>query len=326
MKKLFFLSFLFVFVFISDSRSDFRFEEFDRGDDLLLLGSAEIMNQAIRLTPNLKGKVGVVWHPDKQNVADEFRVRFQYQITGPYNDHGPCDGVSFVIQNTSNREIGSDGGGQGYQGIPNCLAVEVQTFVFHHISVQTKGTEPNRSGDEHSIGRTGRIPKISDGNVHVIEVKYKPGTMWISMDNEQVLTVPVDLDQLLRLDSGKAWIGLSSATGGGYANHDVLSWSYREGPFASYELVDLGDTCAAIVLRNEFPIRGGEIGLVSNKSRIIPFSVEPGADFPGSSEDFLANLDSQADCSEIEYAPQGTTISWLNEGTGALLQPENTNY
>ena len=41
-----------------------------------------------------------------------------------------------------------------------------------------------------------------------------------------VLSVAVDLAGTLELDSGRAWVGFTGATGGGYQNHDILSWEY----------------------------------------------------------------------------------------------------
>ena len=39
-----------------------------------------------------------------------------------------------------------------------------------------------------------------------------------------VLTVSVDLAQTLDLDQGRAWVGFTAATGGGWQNHDIQNW------------------------------------------------------------------------------------------------------
>ena len=41
-----------------------------------------------------------------------------------------------------------------------------------------------------------------------------------------VLTVPLDLSSTLDLDGGRAWVGFTAATGGGWQNHDILNWEY----------------------------------------------------------------------------------------------------
>ena len=41
-----------------------------------------------------------------------------------------------------------------------------------------------------------------------------------------MLTVPLDLSSTLDLDGGRAWVGFTAATGGGWQNHDILNWEY----------------------------------------------------------------------------------------------------
>src|SRR5690606_12633761 len=48
-----------------------------------------------------------------------------------------------------------------------------------------------------------------------------------------VLTVDVDIDNLLNLDRGRAFLGFTAATSSAYQNHDLLSWHLREGGMAS---------------------------------------------------------------------------------------------
>ncbi len=41
-----------------------------------------------------------------------------------------------------------------------------------------------------------------------------------------VLGVSVDLEETLDLDRGRAWVGFTATTGGGWQNHDILSWQF----------------------------------------------------------------------------------------------------
>lgn len=69
---------------------------------------------------------------------------------------------------------------------------------------------------------------MSGGNLHTARIAYTPGTLSVFIDDleQPVLTVRVDLDTLLELDNGKAWVGITAGTGGSYENHDILSWSF----------------------------------------------------------------------------------------------------
>lgn len=56
------------------------------------------------------------------------------------------------------------------------------------------------------------------------------GTMTVYVNDmlSPVLIVPLNLDATLRLDSGRAWVGFTAATGQEmYQVHDVLDWSFR---------------------------------------------------------------------------------------------------
>jgi hypothetical protein len=40
----------------------------------------------------------------------------------------------------------------------------------------------------------------------------------------------LQLDNLLSLDDGTAWVGFTAATGADYEAHDILNWSFTEVP------------------------------------------------------------------------------------------------
>jgi hypothetical protein len=70
---------------------------------------------------------------------------------------------------------------------------------------------------------------MSDGNPHTVKIAYTTGTLSVFIDDleQPVLTIRVDLDTLLKLDRGMAWVGITAGTGGSYENHDILSWSFE---------------------------------------------------------------------------------------------------
>jgi len=66
---------------------------------------------------------------------------------------------------------------------------------------------------------------MSDGNIHTAGILYLPGTMTVSLDGSDVLTVPLNLSTTLNLNSGNAWMGFTAAFSGASENHDILNWS-----------------------------------------------------------------------------------------------------
>jgi hypothetical protein len=207
---------------------------------LNLVKNAVRLEDRLRLTADQKLQTGAAWLPAKQSVQGGFEATFQWQILK--TRRAGADGFAFVIQNANGLALGNGGGGIGYNGIPNSLAVEFDTLQNppeefggtlgdpndNHVSVQTRGTLPNSANPTFSLGSTTAIPLLADGNVHTAKVAYVPGTLTIFLDDltKPVLTVPVDLRTKLRLDEGKAWIGFTAATGGRSQAHDILSFSF----------------------------------------------------------------------------------------------------
>src|ERR671915_94931 len=208
---------------------------------LNLAGNAARLEDRLRLTADQEGQTGAAWLPAKQSVQGGFEGTFQWQISRTGQADG-ADGFAFVIQNASGLALGEGGGGIGYSGIANSLAVEFDTLHNppeefggelgdpndNHISVQSRGTLPNSANPTFSLGSTTTVPLLADGNVHRAKVAYVPGTLTIFLDDltKPVLTVPVDLGTTLSLDNGEAWIGFTAATGGRSQAHDILSFSF----------------------------------------------------------------------------------------------------
>jgi hypothetical protein len=73
---------------------------------------------------------------------------------------------------------------------------------------------------------------MSDTNVHTAMVRYVPNSLQVFVDDmvTPVLSVAVDLGNLLSLDSGSAYIGLTGGGANAYENHFVLNWKFRSIP------------------------------------------------------------------------------------------------
>jgi hypothetical protein len=216
-----------------------------------LVNNAVLLEDRLRLTGNEGMQTGAAWLPEKQLVQDGFEATFGWQINRATPRRG-ADGFALVIHNADGQPfphilLGEGRHGLGYQGIPNSVAVEFDTLQNspadfglgtkgdpndNHISVQSRGTELNNANTDFSLAFTTQtepaIPLFADGGVHTTKVAYKPGTLTIFLDDmtKPVLTVPVDLGTKLRLDEGKAWVGLTAATGNRSQAHDILSFSF----------------------------------------------------------------------------------------------------
>ena len=235
--------------------------------------------QPITLTPAEGGRTGGAWHQEKQFVDVGWETEFQFQLTDGSNGvNGGADGFAFVIQNAGEFVIGNAGGKIGYHKIVNSLAIEFDTAKGgddpsdSHVSIHTGGTGQNSNFHEASIGYfTTNGFKLDDGNVHHAKITYTPGTLSIYLDDLSTpsLSVPIELGSTLDLDLGRAFVGFTAATGGGWNNHDILDWTFTntvdtsstvaisdtevvEGDsgnaFAQFDVTRMGDLSQALTL------------------------------------------------------------------------------
>jgi hypothetical protein len=216
-----------------------------------LVENAVLHEDRVGLTINEGMQTGAAWLPEKQQVAGGFEVTFDWEINR-VNPRQGAEGFAFVIHNANTLPfpeiaLGEGRHGLGYQGIPNSLAVEFDTTLTppidfghesrgdhndNHISVQTRGQEPNSAHPDFSLGFTTQtepaIPFFADGVKHTTKVVYKPGNLAVYVDDmtTPLLNVAIDLGTALQLDEGNAWVGLTGATGRRFQAHDIYTFSY----------------------------------------------------------------------------------------------------
>jgi hypothetical protein len=240
------------------SLDTFNFTDFSSTKNLNFVNNALPLNNLISLTPAAVNKVGAVWYKEPLPVNCDFTVNFSFQFKNGYsdpssNDSMPgADGIAFVIQYDNNRACGGDGGGIGYDGIPNSIAVEFDSFKNdstqiinlndpndNHIAVMTNGRKPNSSKhtSKNQLGITKkRMPFKSDGTIYYSKIEYKLSEKKLNVyvnTSTPNLGLPVleiknlNLDSTLYLhDHSCAYIGFTSATGKSYETHNILNWSY----------------------------------------------------------------------------------------------------
>jgi hypothetical protein len=183
----------------------------------------------LRITQNGVGDDrGTAWHNTKQVLTNGFETTFTYKYT---NLDG--DGIAFVIQNSPDgtAAIGTTidgGGGKGFAGIPNSLAIEIDAYASH-FAVHSMGTAINRHN--HPTSELGLTAFSFDNDVHIAKITYyavgATRTLRVFHDDMDtpVLTVSYDLSAI-GLDAGAAYLGFSGATGGASETADILDWAF----------------------------------------------------------------------------------------------------
>jgi hypothetical protein len=212
-----------------------EFNDFSDVSNLQINGDASANAGVLTLTNSAAYESGSAFTSNSftLNNQSSFSAFFKFQITsnGSFGDSdgSGADGLAFVIQ-TNNNTAGSAGGGIGYQGIGNSVAVEIDTY--------NNGSVDNNSGNHLGINLGGNI----DSDTQINEpTRFNNGSIWsvwvdyngindllsvrYSMGGPRPTTSQLDytVDLSSELSSGNAFFGFTSGTGGGVGKHDILS-------------------------------------------------------------------------------------------------------
>jgi len=260
----------------------FGFVSFDSDQPFAMNGASRLVPKTsqkpgfLRITPAAVNRAGSVWYKERQPVLNGFETEFSFQLTERSRNCKTTtviaercmpnggDGFAFVVHYDSASALGVASSSLGYGGILNSLAIEFDTWfnvdksdVYeNHISIQTKGLEPNESHHRSKIALSTSIPLLQDGSIHSVRIRYESkllpfhtkdekfsagpnsvrwlktgaGVILIYIDDftRPALVAPINLKEILALPAdGKAFVGITAATGSAYQNHDVITWSFQ---------------------------------------------------------------------------------------------------
>jgi hypothetical protein len=192
----------------------------------------------LRLNNNFSqaGSVFTTNRVDTTHFSTTFWVRL-HEGTQP----NPADGYSFILQGNSPAALGAGGGGLGYQGIPNSVAIKFDVF-------NNEGETDNSTG----VFVNGHFPGVSHGPLDVnvpldksvvnigdqhrkrIDINYDVTTQLLDVviTDEQHDGGPTSVHQTYTIDipsvvgSGGAYVGFGGGTGGLYSLQDILGWVF----------------------------------------------------------------------------------------------------
>ena len=147
------------------------------------------------------------------------------------------DGLTFVLQNADPRAVGAAGGGLGYQGITDSVAVKFDLVDnagegVDSVGVFTGGAEP--TGPAVSLGGTGL--QLHSGHVFRADLRYGAGTLVLDLRDTstgQEFTTAFPVDIRAAVGGSTAYAGFTAGTGELFAPIDVLGWTYTPTPYAT---------------------------------------------------------------------------------------------
>lgn len=203
-----------------------------------------------QLTEATGNQSGSVWNSSQISLADPFDYTFDVYLG---DIPGGADGIAFVLQPIS-TQVGSTGGGMGYEGISPSLAMSIDTYnngandgdiPQDHVAIMSNGsvehfTADNLAGPEIALVSGG---DIEDGQWHVMRVTWDPTTMVINfyMDGSLRTTYTGDIiNDIFSGDPNVFW-GFTGSTGSLY-NQQEFCFSIIPGLSADDAEICEGDS------------------------------------------------------------------------------------
>jgi len=216
------------------------FNDFSSTAGLKLNGVTATANDSgrdvLRVTPSAMWQAGSVFSLDALTFGPDygFSTRFTFNFNDPLS--GGADGLVFTIQPAANN-VGSSGGGIGYQGIDNSLGVEFDNW----FNPGWDGSDPTTGENHVGININGDITSIKLANPGFALDGGGDITSWIDYDGTTLevrvakgnirpttALLTYDVDLAATIGSPTAFVGFTSGTGSSGANHDLVSWEFRD--------------------------------------------------------------------------------------------------
>jgi hypothetical protein len=154
-----------------------------------------------------------------------FTTTFDFQLTS-----AAADGFAFVIQGAGNTALGSGGGGLGYQGIGNSVAIKFD--LSDNAGEGSNSTGLYVNGAAPTGGATDLTPtgiNLHNGRAFRATLTYDGTDLFVTLRDltsgaSATQTYTVDLAGLV--GGSTAYVGFTGATGGLTAVQDILNWTY----------------------------------------------------------------------------------------------------
>ena len=189
----------------------------------------------LRVTPSTFGQAGSAFSTSAVTLGADvsFSTKFSFNFNKPFN--GGADGLVFVVQTVSNT-AGGAGGGIGYAGLLKSVGVEFDNWNNGGIDSNSDnhvGIDLN--GNVNSAAINTSLPVVLDSGKDLFSwIDYNGATDLLEVRLSGVNSRPVSsllsytVDLAAILGTPNAFVGFTSGTGAAGANHDVISWEFRD--------------------------------------------------------------------------------------------------
>jgi hypothetical protein len=193
----------------------------------IITSSGRLHQRILRLTAGGFRQAGSAWAKTKLDLNESFESQFKVYL---HHTTPGADGIAFLVQNDGPRALGGWGGGIGYRGIKDSVAVEFDTFQnstdpsSNHLAVVLHGNpDVHAAVGEPSIPLYGRPfwARVNyDAANHDLRIYVKS----LRAGAEEELALETTVDLAAGVGASSAWVGFTAGTGNVYSKQDIYSW------------------------------------------------------------------------------------------------------
>jgi hypothetical protein len=196
----------------------------------------------LRLTPATFGTGGAGYSTTAISLGAgaTFSTSFQFRMSQA-GGIDPADGFTFVVSKAT-AGLGGLGGGMGYAGVGNSVAIEFDTYNngevggSNHVGIDVNGSLASLAPvspygiSNCTSGNYGATGCMSNGKVWSAFVNYDGTTQKLNVSVQEAgsaliqLITDFNIDISAALGTNDAFVGFTAATGSGWQNHDILNW------------------------------------------------------------------------------------------------------
>jgi len=242
--------------------TQFTYSGFASTAGLTMVGNAATASTSdgtvLRLTPATGGQSGAAYSTTPITLGNNatFSTQFQFRLTNP-GGWDPADGIVFVL-GTSTNGLGAGGVGMGYQGVSgNSVGIEFDTYnnagaglgdndgnSSNHVAIDTNGVLTNTDltnvyGNQScgfASGNPAQNPNtvagcMSNGDLWTANIGYDGSKLTVTLTDPAegssftaINGYAINLASIL--GQSTAYVGLTSGTGAGWENHDIVNWTF----------------------------------------------------------------------------------------------------
>ncbi len=188
-------------------------------------GSAALTGGSLELTDGGLGEAGSAYYATPVNIQ-AFSTDFNFQLT-----NAAADGFTFTIQNAGPTALGGHGGGLGYAGIHDSVAIKFDLYNnagegSDSIGIYVDGKAPILP----AIDLTSTTINLHSGHTMDVYITYDGTTLTLTLTDLVSIarfSHSFTIDIPAAVGGPTAYVGFTAATGGESAIQQILAWYFQ---------------------------------------------------------------------------------------------------